>query len=232
MNIVFKTLEFIKPCLIFIMMILTLVSPYSLPNIMGFTAPTIYPEGWFKEIFGLIVPMMSPIEVELLTKYYSKAGIYFEWGSGTSTIYASQIIPKIYSVESDKPFHDVVKSLIPSYRDVKYLTIDLHGTMNLGYPVGATDKEIRNYYTAYKKEYNADLILIDARFRAACGLHLLDKINENTIVMIHDFPNRPKYHILLKYYNLIESADTLAILKKKTCCPTQSEFAQYEREVL
>lgn len=206
------------------------INCYYIPQAQAFIVPILYPEGWFHGVTGFIVPMMSDNDVKLLTKYYSKASVYFEWGSGTSTIYASQIIPKIYSVESDYPFHRIVMSLIPQNRDVTYLTVDLHGTKNLGYPKGATWQEIHNYYTAYKKEYNADLILIDGRFRVACGLHLLDKIDNNTIVMAHDFPNRQEYFILKNYYELIETGDILTIMKKKHCCPTEEEFGRYHNQ--
>ena len=71
------------------------------------------------------------------------------------------------------------------------------------------DKEILN---------KIDLILIDERFRVACCLKCFDLINDDCFIAFDDFFNRPEYHVVLDYYDVIEKSPDkiMAILKKKT----------------
>ena len=74
---------------------------------------------------------------------------------------------------------------------------------------------MEKYIQSYKKEYNADIILIDGRFRVACGLDIFNKIRNDTIVLIHDYINRKSYHILEDYYLKLEIWDTLVAFIKR-----------------
>ena len=95
------------------------------------------------------------------------------------------------------------------------ITIDLKSTF-AGYPGNCTNiNDWKKYIQAYKKEYNADIILIDGRFRVACALDIFPKIRSDTAVLIHDYETRNQYHILEKYYTKIHSWDTLALFIKK-----------------
>ncbi len=82
------------------------------------------------------------------------------------------------------------------------------------------DKNILNKYLNYSnviskyKNINFDLILIDGRFRVACALICHSIINENCIVLIDDFINRPCYHIVLDYYHVVEKGNRMISLKK------------------
>ena len=69
-------------------------------------------------------------------------------------------------------------------------------------------------FSIFNKEYNADVILIDGRFRVACALDIFNKIKEDTIILIHEF-FRPQYLIIEKYYDYIYHWDTLYMFKKK-----------------
>ena len=139
--------------------------------------------------------------------------IYFEFGSGGSTNIASYFKIKTYSVESDVKWHEKlkIKGIIANY-----ITIDLHST-NAGYPGNDTSVENwKEYIQAYKKEYNADIILIDGRFRVACALDIFSKIRNDTLILIHDYNNRKQYHILERYYIKLKGFDSLALFIKNT----------------
>ena len=71
------------------------------------------------------------------------------------------------------------------------------------------------------------MILIDGRFRVACALNVLKHINRDTYVYIHDFTDRPKYHVLLNYYEIVDKADRLVKLRKIKEAP-QSLIDKYE----
>ena len=41
-------------------------------------------------------------------------------------------------------------------------------------------------------------------------------MNDTDILIIHDYNNRPEYHVIEKIFNKINSIDTLAIFVKKS----------------
>ena len=56
----------------------------------------------------------------------------------------------------------------------------------------------KKYFQSYKKEYNADVILIDGRFKVATAMDIFDKIRDDTIILLHEYFVRPSYFILEK----------------------------------
>jgi hypothetical protein len=49
-----------------------------------------------------------------------------------------------------------------------------------------------------------DLVLIDGRFRVACCLKCFDVITQDCFIAFDDFLDRPFYHIVLKYFDIVE----------------------------
>ena len=136
--------------------------------------------------------------------------IYFEFGSGGSTNLASYYKVKTYSVESDVKWHENLKK---NGILANYLTIDLK-VKSSGYPGEETTiDDWKKYIQAYKKEYNANIILIDGRFRVACALDIFSKIKNDTLIFIHDY-GRKEYHILEQFYIKVKIWDSLALLIK------------------
>lgn len=87
------------------------------------------------------------------------------------------------------------------------------------------------YTRAYNhSKYKANLILIDGRFRVACGLNVFKQIDNNVLVYIHDFNNRKHYHILLDYFDVVEKADRSVVLRKKTNSPYLSDDLVFKYE--
>ena len=99
--------------------------------------------------------------------------------------------------------------------NVNYLTKDLKSRGNTGYPGSNTNVEDwKKYIQAYDKNYEANVILIDGRFRVACALGIFTKISNNTLDLIHDYTDRPAYHIVEKYYIKVRSRHTLSTFFK------------------
>ena len=160
-------------------------------------------------------PSMSDEELIGFSYFMRTKNIYFEFGSGGSTNLASYYkLNKIYSVESDIRWHNKIKNL--NLIGIIFITIDLKAKENkFGTPgPGTTVIDWEKYIQAYKQEYNADIILIDGRFRVACCLDIFSKIKSNTLVLVHDYVNRKYYHIIEKYYIKIKSWGTLAAFFK------------------
>jgi hypothetical protein len=136
---------------------------------------------------------------------------YFEFGSGGSTNIASYYKLKVYSVESDALWHNRLKN---SNINATYITVDLKTTLH-GYPGKNTNiEDWKRYYQSYDSKYNADIILIDGRFRVVCGLDIFPKIRNDTLVLIHDYSHIEKYHILEKYYIKVKKWDSLSAFFK------------------
>ena len=158
------------------------------------------------------IPRMTLKETIAFCYFMKPGNIYFEFGSGGSTNVASYYKIKTYSVESDIKWHNSLKA---SNIRANYITIDLKANY-YGYPGKESNiKDWKKYIQAYKSEYNADIILLDGRFRVACGLDIFNKIRNDTIILIHDYTFRKQYHILENYYLKLKTFDTLVAFIKK-----------------
>ena len=141
-------------------------------------------------------PCMTTEELIAFLSFMKPNLTYFEFGSGGSTNVASYYKLNVYSVESNKLWHNKLKE---SNISATYLTIDLK-TEGWGFPGKNTSVEDwKKYFQAYQSKYNADIIFIDGRFRVICGLDIFQKIRNDTLVLMHDY-NRKIYYILEKYY--------------------------------
>ena len=142
-------------------------------------------------------PLMSKKDLMGFLSFMKPNLTYFEFGSGGSTNVASYYKLKVYSVESDVLWHNKLKN---SNINATYITIDLK-VIKSGYPGNNTTiKDWKRYFQAYDSKYNADIILIDGRFRVICGIDIFPKIRNDTLVLIQDYEDRDYYHILEKYY--------------------------------
>lgn len=156
-------------------------------------------------------PMMTNLERIAFSYFMKKENIYFEFGSGGTTNIASFYKLRSYSVESDLTWH---KKLKDNKINANFITIDLK-SRKIGFPGKNTSiNDWKKYIQSYHSEYNADIILIDGRFRVACGLDIFQKIRNDTIILIHDYPYRKYYHILENYYLKIKTWDSLVAFIK------------------
>jgi hypothetical protein len=165
-------------------------------------------------------PHLSANDKHMYYKCLAKSTNYFEFGSGGSTYQASirKNIKQVYSVESDKEwYHKMNDTLL---NNVKLLYIEIDTQPNTWGRPGpkCTVKQMKSYSDQIKMVSNIDLILIDGRFRVACCLKCFDVIDERTRIAFDDFLNRPHYHIVLDYYDIVEQTvdKRMVILQKKT----------------
>lgn len=167
---------------------------------------------------------MSLGEKELFYSYLLNATNYAEFGSGGSTVWANNIptIKSIISVESDKEFAEKIQKQCPRAQ-VRW--IDVGPTRGFGHPKDNTFQDRWHLYSD-QDIGNPDTILIDGRWRVACALRVAVKY-PHSVVLIHDFWNRPEYHCILPYYSTINSVDTLAILKPNGLPVPSSLYEEY-----
>ena len=151
------------------------------------------------------MPMMSSEEIKIFEKYLSRATNYLEYGSGGSTVFACNFPLRIKSIDSDSEW----ASKIQKETRAEIIYINLGKTNNCGTPL-----ENKHLWPIYSQNYSEefDLVLIDGRFRVACFLDICLK-SGNPLILWHDFLNRSEYHIILQFVTVIESVDTLVVLK-------------------
>ena len=165
---------------------------------------------------------MKPDDINLFKKYLSKSKKYFEFGSGGSTILASQSnnINEVFSVESSKEYLNILLNDKKLVKDkVKFILVDLNSKKNnWGYPAINDNTIMAKYSDAILNIKNIDYILIDGRFRVACALKAFDVMSKDTIIAFDDFLNREKYHIILQWFDIIDKRDygNMVILRKKS----------------
>ena len=168
---------------------------------------------------------MSEAEKALFNKQIRNSEVYYEFGMGGSTFHVLKNSNAcVYSIDSSKEWIQLMKEYFYIRRmeksRLKLFHVNIGRTKKWGFP---SDNSQANLFPEYSSELFrkadkvADTILIDGRFRVACTLKaILEYYNhKNTRYIIHDFWNRPEYHIVLKYLNEIDSSDTLCVLKIK-----------------
>ena len=170
-------------------------------------------------------PWMSNNDKEMFYRYLKKINVYFEYGSGGSTYQASIInnIKKVYSVESDMEWQNKLKQINTTPK-INYIYNEMGTLPNTWGSPGknATNIQKKNYSNQIRKlskeeQYSIDLVFIDGRFRVACCLNCYDIIRDDCLIAFDDFLDRPQYHIVLKYFDIIEKTkdNRMVILKKK-----------------
>lgn len=169
---------------------------------------------------------MSDKEKALFYKALKESRHYLEFGSGGSTVRAIQNSKvMIYTVDSSPEcISSLRKYFLVRFFEKKRLHIypvNIGPVYGWGFPESKNfEKFFENYSAGIFQAIDSRLIdvaLVDGRFRVACTLktvlHCHD--NSNMKILIHDFWNRPHYHIVLKYLHTVNRADTLGVFSVK-----------------
>lgn len=144
---------------------------------------------------------------------------YLEFGAGGSTFIASiNSNCEIISVESDNSWIKYIKEWrVLDKVDFRYVNIGK--IKSWGKPANEDYKSDWSKYSSEvfcdDKAKKADLVFIDGRFRVACTLAAIMNCSDDVKIMIHDFWNRPQYHVLLNYLDTLDKVETLGVFKKK-----------------
>lgn len=161
----------------------------------------------------------------LLCKYLKKSDSYLEFGAGGSTFLALlHSKTKIYSVESDKNWINYLRkwkiiTKAEEFQKLIFNYVDIGKTKEWGFPVDDTEKDkFPDYSKAVFEKYSNikfDTVFIDGRFRVACTLAAILNTSLNSIIILHDYANRKGYHIIERFLDKIESANTMVVFRKK-----------------
>lgn len=182
---------------------------------------------------------MTKDEQEIFNKYVKSSQFYLEFGSGGSTLHVLQKSKaKIYSVESSLDWIEYLSKylFIRKARNKRlfFHYVNIGQTGRWGYPISEVSS---NLFPNYSKDIfstldanKIDTVLIDGRFRVACALSVIINISatKHTHILIHDFWNREKYHIVLKYLTKVDQIDTLGVFQIKNNIDLNSVKQDYD----
>lgn len=192
-------------------------------------------------------PMMFPEEFEMVIKTLAqhRPATYLEWGSGKSTsFYPLLASGKVAVIDGYPPWCDIVQSdpVVQCLAESGRLSfacrapvrddgveIQLLGEGRLPSDISDADVSVimHTYVNAVEDTgfKTFDAALVDGRFRVACALKLLSYLHSSSILFMHDFWLRPRYHVVLAYYDVVGTARSIVVLRKKTVLPADHKTA-------
>lgn len=143
-------------------------------------------------------------EAALLHAAYEKADVILEYGSGGSTVMASEMPGKsVFSVESDKDWALMMRGYMAANQpasgtEVDIIWSDIGATKEWGHPVDHSEFQ---RYPRYALEVwglpefkQPDVVLVDGRFRQACALSAAFLSKKPVEVFFDDYVQRKHYH--------------------------------------
>lgn len=160
-------------------------------------------------------PWMEKEEIELFKSNLNKDDVVLEWGAGGSTLNFSKLVKSYISVEHNVEWHYKI-ALEVQMRQLMNVKI-CYMPNNLPKTKPVKREQFKDYVEIvhHLNIPHFDKVLIDGRARLWCGIEVLDYIDEDSLVFVHDFRDRPRYYGLLKYYDVVETAETIYMLRKK-----------------
>ena len=170
--------------------------------------------------------VMSDKEKKLFDNTVKPSKAYLEFGTGGSTFRVLQKSDaKIYSIDSS---HQWIRCMREYWfirrmekKRLSLFYVDIGPIKKWGKPSGTGSVAL---YPRYSEtifdlidEAKIDTVLVDGRFRVACTLKTVLEFHSNhdLKILIHDFWNRNDYHVVLKYLDAVDKADTLGLFSIK-----------------
>lgn len=137
-------------------------------------------EDFFRDEDGNVNPWWGKTIIDLVVKKLNKDMRVFEWGMGNSTLFWSQYVGEVVSIESDLYWYKKMSEIIPRNVRAQYCELEYGGE----YCQKIIDEQEK-----------FDIILIDGRDRVRCAINSLGKLKENGII-IWDNTDRDGYAYL------------------------------------
>lgn len=146
-------------------------------------------------------PAEAAVYLSAVTRATASGGTVLEYGSGGSTLLASEAGAEVWSVESDAAWAAMMRDWFeahPPARRVTILHADIGPTRDWGHPVD--DSRIRQWpdYALTPWETagfpHPDVVLVDGRFRLASFLAVAFHITRPVTLFFDDYTPRRAYH--------------------------------------
>lgn len=174
---------------------------------------------------------MTDAEAAVLSRHFLGARNIIEYGSGGSTFLAvTQTSANVSSVESDWEWLAKMREMpeiaaAEAEGRLRLMHVDIGPTRRWGFPIDESRRDNWPTYAACPwdaQSSDTDLVFVDGRFRVACILTAISKAKSGTRILVHDFWNRERYHIVLPYLVEVERVDTLAVFRRPDVIDTHA----------
>ncbi len=148
-------------------------------------------------------------ECALVQACYEGADVILEYGSGGSTVMASEMPGKqVFSVESDQHWAEMMRGYLAENpaapgTEIDVILADIGPTKKWGHPASHKDWQ---RFARYPLEVwdldefrQPDVVLVDGRFRAGCAMAAAFRSLKPVTVLMDDYVSRKHYHKVEKY---------------------------------
>jgi ubiquinone/menaquinone biosynthesis C-methylase UbiE len=163
---------------------------------------------------------MSAEEAALFSSVLNCSDRYMEFGAGGTTCLAATTVKgSVISVDSSKEWIEAVGAECAKQYGVAPLVLyaNIGPTKEWGYPADATSMPT---WPRYHRDVwdttdaaNADLYLVDGRFRVASFIQILLRCKLRTLIAFHDYESREHYHIAARFARKVAQAGDLTIFQ-------------------
>lgn len=122
-------------------------------------------------------PWMAKSAIDLVKKHLNKSLRVFEWGCGNSTLFWSQYVKEVVSIEHDKKWYRRMLDIVPDNVRLKYCELKYGGI----------------YCKAILDEKDKfDIVLVDGRDRGRCMVNAVGFLKDNGVLILDD-SNEERY---------------------------------------
>lgn len=108
----------------------------------------------------------------------------FEFGSGNSTLFYSQLVKHVYALENDKNWYSKIEKSLPNNAKLIYQEM-------------ITGGDYSRYASSLDTKF--DMIIVDGRDRVNCCIHSLKALREGGVVVLDD-SERLEYKPALEFF--------------------------------
>jgi hypothetical protein len=165
-----------------------------------------------------MLPHMTVNECMLFLSFLRNTDKYVEFGCGGSTVLAASYVNSVVSVDSSQEWIDKIRNECGRGGiDPYFLYVDIGPVGDWGTPQVPNDNWTKYHTEVWKlrNSCDADLYLVDGRFRVACFAQILLHC-AHPIIALHDFTSRKKdYSIIKEVAREVASVDDLSFFVRK-----------------
>lgn len=133
---------------------------------------------------GKPLPWMNYAILDFFAEKLNKDLTLFEYGLGFSTLYFSERVKSVKSIEHDKTWFNDIQS-------------SLQGKPNVDIELVELDNGYEKAVNTMKDKY--DIILVDGRKRVECAINSFDQLSDNGVLILDD-SQREKYQGAFDFY--------------------------------
>jgi protein O-GlcNAc transferase len=170
------------------------------------------------------MPHMADDELAVFGGLLRGAKKALEYGCGGSTVLAaSHSNLQVFGVESDPAWLLKVEaqpaiSRASAAGRVFLEYVNIGPTKKWGKPINESYRHNWPRYSSmpWSRQSDYNLIFVDGRFRVACILHAVLKARSDATIVVHDFWNRPQYHVVLPFLDWKQSCGTLGVFQRRS----------------